>query len=485
MTHTVHGKPVVPVLGALLLAALSFALAQTMIAPALPTFAREYGTTPGTAAWLMTGYLLSASIATPLAGKLGDLFGKGRVLTIVLAIFAVGNLVCAIAGSIELLIAGRVVQGVAGGVFPLAFGIINDELPRDSRPVAIGLVSAMFGIGGGIGLPLSGVIVDNADVSIMFWIGLLAIPAAVAAWLFVPPSPARERTRVDWRGAVVLSAGLSAILFGISRANTWGWGSPRILLLLFGGLAILALFVRLQLRTRDPLVDIRVMRDRTVLATNISGFLTGVAMFGSFLLIPQFVQTPEAAGYGFGYSVTMAGLIMLPSSATMLVAGPLGGRLGARFGFRSLLAAGTLLCALSFVVLVGLHAQPWHFVVSGLLLGVGISFSFASMANIIVGTVDPREVGIATGINTVMRTVGGAFGAALVTALLTAETIPGTPLATEGAYTEAFVFSTLGALLAFAAALAIPRRPGSGRQGERIEQDARGPRVGEPAAAAA
>ena len=459
MTHTVHGKPVVPVLGALLLAALSFALAQTMIAPALPTFAREFDTTPGTVAWLMTGYLLSASIATPLAGKLGDLFGKGRVLTIVLAIFAVGNLVCALAGSIELLIAGRVIQGVAGGVFPLAFGIINDELPRESKPVAIGLVSAMFGIGGGIGLPLSGVIVDNADVSIMFWIGLLAVPAAVAAWFYVPPSPARDRTRIDWRGAVVLSAGLSAVLFGISRANAWGWGSPRILALLLGGVAILAFFVWLQLRTRDPLVDIRVMRARAVLWTNVCGFLTGIAMFGSFLLIPQFVQAPDAAGYGFSYSVTMAGLIMLPSSAMMLVAGPLGGRLGARYGFRSLLATGTLLCAASFVVLVVAHAEPWHFIVSGLLLGVGISFAFASMANIIVGSVDPREVGVATGINTVSRTVGGAFGAALVTALLTAETIPGTPLATETAYTEAFAFSTVAALVAFAAALAIPRRP--------------------------
>src|SRR3954449_12998669 len=227
MTHTVHGKPVAPVLGALLLASLGYALSQTMVAPALPHLAQTYLTTSSATAWVLTGYLLSASVCTPLAGKLGDLFGKGRVLTYVLAIFGVGSVVCALAGSIEVLIAGRVIQGVAGGVFPLAFGIINDELPAEKRAVAIGLVSAMFGIGGGIGLPLSGVIVDNADLSWLFWIGLIALPAAVAVWRLAPASPARERTPVDWRGAAVLSLGLAALLLGISKANAWGWGSGR------------------------------------------------------------------------------------------------------------------------------------------------------------------------------------------------------------------------------------------------------------------
>src|SRR5215208_1645987 len=157
MTHTVHGKPVAPVLGALLLAALAYALSQTMVAPAIPHIASEYDTTSSTAAWVLTGYLLSASVCTPLAGKLGDLFGKARVLSGVLVLFCAGSMVCALAGSIEVVIAGRVIQGVAGGVFPLAFGIINDELPRERRAVAIGTLSAMFGIGGGIGLPLSGV----------------------------------------------------------------------------------------------------------------------------------------------------------------------------------------------------------------------------------------------------------------------------------------------------------------------------------------
>jgi EmrB/QacA subfamily drug resistance transporter len=458
MTHTVHGRPVAPVLGALLLSALAFALSQTMVAPALPHITSEFDTSSSTAAWVLTGYLLSASVCTPLAGKLGDLFGKGRVLTYVLAIFSVGSIVCATAGSIEQLIAGRLIQGVAGGVFPLAFGIINDELPAEKRAVGIGLVSATFGIGGGIGMPLSGVIVDHAHMSLLFWIGLMAVPAAVAAWYLVPPSPARDRTRVDWRGAAVLSLGLVVVLLGISRANQWGWGSPETLGVLVGGAAVLYLFGWLELRTADPLVDMRVFVERPVLATNGTGFLIGFAMFGSFLMVPAFAQTPESSGYGFGMSVTEAGLVMLPSAMMMLIAGPLGGKIGTRIGFRAVLALGTLLCVGSFGILAFAHQHVWEFILSGVLMGFGISFAFASMANLIVASVDPREVGIATGMNTVTRTVGGAFGAALITALLAADTIPGTPgIPTESAYTAAFAVSTIGAALALAAALAIPK----------------------------
>jgi EmrB/QacA subfamily drug resistance transporter len=458
MRHTVHGRPATPVIAALLLAALAYALSQTMVAPALPKIVDGYHTSRSSASWVLTGYLLSASVCTPLAGKLGDLFGKGRVLTWVLLIFSAGSIVCALGNSIGVVLAGRVIQGVAGGVFPLAFGIINDELPSDQRAVAIGLVSAMFGIGGGIGLPLSGVIVDNADLSWLFWIGLIALPAAFAVWRLVPPSPARERTRVDWRGAAVLSAGLVALLLGITKANSWGWTSPKTLGLLVGGAVVLALFTALQRRTTDPLVDVGVLRQRAVLATNTTAFLVGVAMFGSFLLIPQFAETAKSNGYGFGLSVTAAGLVMLPSAASMLIAGPLGGKLGTRLGFRFVLAAGSMLAAASFALLVVAHGAVWNFLVAGLLLGFGISFAFAAMANLVVDAVDPSEVGIATGINTIARTVGGAFGAALVTALLTAEVIPGSNgIPTENAYTEAFLFSTAGALLALGACLAIPR----------------------------
>lgn len=473
LTTTVHGKPALPILGSLLLAAFAFALAQTLVAPAIPSLSREFDTTTSASSWVLTGFLLSASVSTPLAGKLGDLFGKARVLSILLLAFSLGAVICALADSIGQVIAGRVVMGVAGGVFPLAFGIINDEFPAEKRAVAIGLMSAMFGIGGGVGLPLSGVIVDNVDISWLFWIGLVALPAAVAVIFVVPASPPRERTRVDWRGALVLSVGLAALLLGITKANSWGWDSGATLAFVLGGAAVLVAFVPLQLRTEQPLVDMRVLSDRPVLATNLTGFLTGMAMFGSFLLVPQFAQTPQAAGYGFGMTVTQAGLIMVPSSIAMLVAGPLAGTFGTRFGFRAVLVAGTLFIAGSFTILAAAHETTFEFIVANILVGVGIAFAFASMANLIVSLVDRRDVGVATGINTIMRTMGGAFGTAIVTALLTADTIPGSPLPTENAYTEAFTISIGLSLLALLAALFIPR-PGRGAEAPA------GPRLGEP-----
>ena len=479
LTTTVHGKPALPVLGSLLLAAFTFALAQTLVAPAIPAFTREFDTTASSSAWVLTGFLLSALVCTPLAGKLGDLFGKARVLSALLIAFAVGATIAALASSIVVVSAGRVVWGAAGGVCPLAFGIINDELPAGSRAVAIGLMSAMFGIGGGIGLPLSGVIVDNLDISWLFWIALIALPAAFAVLRLVPPSPPRERTRIDWLGAAFLSAGLATLLLGITKANGWGWGSASTLACILGGLALLVVFVLVELRVRQPLVDMRVLSERPVLATNLTGFLTGVAMFGSFLLVPTFLQTPEATGYGFGMTTTAAGLLMVPSSVAMLVSGPLAGHLGNRIGFRTVLMIGTAFTAASFVVLALTHETKLEFIVANILVGIGIAFAFASMANLIVSLVDPREVGIATGINTIMRTVGGAFGTAIVTALLTADTLPGSPVPTEHAYTEAFTISIGMSLLALLAAFWIPRRgrgdevPVGPRLGEREPQAAR------------
>src|SRR3954464_3290600 len=214
-----------PVLLTLSAAAIAFALSQTLVVPALPALAEEFDASESAVSWVLTGFLVSASIATPIAGKLGDLFGKGRMLTAIMLIFAAGGVINALAPTIEVLIAGRVLQGVAGGVFPLAFGIVRDTFPREQVPGGLAIVSAVFGIGGGIGLPLSGVIVDNVNLDWLFWISLVSGPVAYAAHRFVPPSPPVQSTRVDWAGAVVLSLALAAVLLGVSQAGDWGWGS--------------------------------------------------------------------------------------------------------------------------------------------------------------------------------------------------------------------------------------------------------------------
>jgi EmrB/QacA subfamily drug resistance transporter len=446
-----------PVLITLLLAAMTFALAQTLVVPALPEIGRDLNASTSDVSWVLTAFLLSASVSTPLVGKLGDLFGKGRVLTILLVVFAAGSVLAATSESIEVLILARAIQGTAAGVFPLSFGIIRDTFPPERVAVGIGFISAMFGIGGGIGLPLSGLIVDNADIGLLFWIGLMALPVAVVAYFLIPPSPARERTKIDWAGALVLSLALVALLLGITNANEWGWESGRVIALVAGGLLVLAGWVALEARTTDPLIDMRVLRERAVAATNLTGLFTGFAMFASFLLIPQLVQAPESTGYGFGASVTQAGLFLLPSAVMMLISGPLAGWLGGRIGSRAVLIIGGGVAAANFAWLALEHAEAWQILVSSAFLGLGIAFSMASMANLVVQSVPAQDVGIATGINTIMRTIGGSLGAAVATAIVTADLIPGTPIPAEGGYTAAFWVAAVGALIAGAAALAIPR----------------------------
>jgi EmrB/QacA subfamily drug resistance transporter len=444
------------VLAVLLAAGISFALSQTIVLPALSVLGEQYGASATATSWIVTAYLLSASISTPIVGKLGDVHGKGRVLTVVLALFALGGLVNALAGSIELVIAGRVLQGVAAGVFPLSFGIIRDTFPPERVPGAISLISSVFGVGAGIGLPLSGVIVDHTHPSVVFWLSLVAVPAAVGAHLVVPRTARTRGMRIDWAGAVLLSGALALLLLGVTQAPALGWGSPANVALLAGGAGLLVAWGAVEQRVAQPLIELSVLRHRAVLATNVTGLLTGLAMFSGFLLIPQIAQAPESTSYGLGASVTLAGLLLAPSAVGQLVAGPFAGRLGVRIGFRATLVIGSLLNVAAFGLLAVLHDAWWHLALGGLLLGAGVAFAFASMANLIVAAVEQREVGIATGINTVTRTIGGAFGSAVSTAVL-ASTAGASGLPSGGGYRTAFGLAAGMALLAAGSALRVPR----------------------------
>jgi len=445
-------------LGVLATAAMAYAVSQTMVAPALPHIQHDLGVSQTQVTWVLTVYLLTASIATPIAGRLGDMFGKERVLTITLIAFAAGLLVSALSHSIEMLVAGRAIQGLGGAVFPLAFGIIRDEFPREKVPQAIGLISATFGIGGGAGLVLSGLIVDHLAYEWIFWLAFVVVAGAVVATRrWVPESPVRAPAKIDWAGAVFLSAGLAALLLAVSEGSSWGWDSARVIGLLTGSVVILAFWGWLETRVDQPLVDMRMMRRRGVWTTNLTALLVGFGMFGSFILTPQLVQTPEATGYGFGATVTQAGLFMLPSTVIMLIAGPVSGWMGSRVGSRVPVLIGTAVASVSFLWLALMHGEAWQVVFGIGLLGVGIGLSFAAMANLIVEGVKQTETGVATGMNTIMRTIGGALGGQLAASIVAGHVVAGSAFPAESGYTEAFAMSAVGLLLAFGAALAIPR----------------------------
>lgn len=441
----------------LALGGLSYALLQSLVAPALPDIQHALHTSEGSVSWVLTSYLLSASVATPLIGRLGDIYGKEHVLLIVLALLSVGTLVSALSTSLVLMLVGRTIQGAAGGIFPLAFGIIRDEFPRAKVAEAIGLMSALLGVGGGAGVVLAGPIVGRLSFHYLFWLPLVPIVVAtVATRLFVPESPVKVPGRISWLSAALMSIGLVAVLLAVTEATTWHWLSAKTLGLIVVGVAVLALWVRGESRAAQPLVDMRMMRIRGVWTTNTVAFLVGFGMYSSFILLPQFVEAPSSTGYGFGSSVTAAGLFLLPSTASVLVFGALTGRLERIFGSKPPLLAGGVLMTASFVLLAAGSDSPWEIYVAAGLLGAGIGLSFAAMANLIIENVGPTQTGVATGMNTVMRTLGGAFGGA-VTASLIAATVGVSGYATAGGYTSAFALCAAALAVSVVAGLAIPR----------------------------
>ncbi len=449
-------------LAALALAAVAYALQQTMVLPALPSLQRDLHTTTTWAAWIFTGFLLSSAVLTPLLAKLGDQHGKERLLAISLVVFLVGCIGSTAAWNIWSLIAFRIVQGAGGAVFPLSFAIIGDEFPRERTGTAIGLVSSVFGAAGGLGLPLSGVIVDHLSWRWLFGIAAVVVAAAtVAVVLLVPESPIKTRSRLDLPGAALLSIVLVTFLLGMSEAPSWGWTSARTLALFVVSVAALAAWIRVELRVPEPLIDMRVMAERTVLFTNLTALFVGFALFSAFLLIPVFVETTRSATvhYGFGASATDAGLFLLPGALLGFFSGPLSGVIGRRTGYRIPLAAGLAATALGTAWMAEFHSRPWQLVVGMVIAGGAAPLAFAAMAKLVVDAVRPTETGIASGLNTVMRTIGGVIGGQIAASVLAARTIPGTKVAAESGYTLAFWLAAGAALVGFVAALgAAPRR---------------------------
>jgi EmrB/QacA subfamily drug resistance transporter len=441
---------------ALVTASSAYALSQTLVTPALPLFQRELHTTATMVTFLLTAYLLAASVATPIAGRLGDMFGKKRLLVAVLGLFAAGSLLAALSSTIELMIVARVIQGASAAIFPLSYGIIRDEFPRERMSTGIGLISATFGIGGGVGLILSGLIVDHLSYHWLYWASLIVVLASLTATVaWVPESPIKTPAKVDWTGAALLSAGLTAALVAISEGNKWGWLSMRIVWLLALGLILLAVLAWFEPRHPQPLADMRMLAQRAVLTPNLTGFLVGFGMFGGFILIPQFVQIPTAAGFGFGASVTKAGVFMLPSTVAMLLSGAAAGWMCQRISSKFVLLLGTSSLTVSFVFLAALHHDEWSIYVGSGLIGAGLGFSYAAMANLIIEAVPQTQTGAATGINTIMRTIGGTLGGQIAASIIAARMAP-TGLPRESGFTAAFAMFGIALVLATVAAIAIP-----------------------------
>ena len=446
------------ILAVLSLAGVAYAMLSSSVVPALPTMQRALHTTETDITWLLTAYLLSASVGTAIIGRLGDMYGKERLLLWTLVVLAAGTLLAAVSSSLTVLVIARFIQGASGGIFPLAFGIVRDEFPREKVAGSIGLLSAILGVGAGIGIVLSGVIVEHLNYHWLFWIPLMAtIIAAVATWRFIPESPVRLPGRINWVAASLMTTGLFIVLFAISQTTTWGWGSPRTIGLVLLGLAVSSAWIAVEVRSRNPLIDMTMMRIRGVWTANLAAFLLGAGMYASFIVFPQFAQLPTSTGFGFGASVVVSGLYLLPSTVGMTVLGLYAGRISGRFGSRSALLAGTAFTTASFALLAISHSHPYDLLVAASLLGIGIGLAFAALGNLIVQAVSSYQTGVASGMNTVMRTLGGALGGQLSATFIAANTVNGEPTVTG--FTDTFLMATGFLLVCMLAGVLVPKTP--------------------------
>jgi len=438
------------------LGGLSFAVLQSLVAPALGTIGTDLGVTTTDASWVLTAYLLSASVLTPILGRLGDMVGKRKIIIVVLALLLVGTVLAALAPNLGVLIVARVLQGAAGAVMPLSIGIVRDELPKDRVSVTIGLLSAIFGIGAGVGIVTAGPIVEALSWHWLFWLPAVLVAIALLGAIFgIPESPVRTPGRLDLIGTAILTVGLVALLLAIGEGQKWGWGDGKTVGLLILGAVALVVFVFVELRVKEPLIDMSLFRHRGVWTAHVVALAFGFAMFGTFILVPTLLQLPSALGYGFGKSVSEAGLYLLPTVVAMVVSGVVAGILIRKIGPKIPMLIGGVFVTVAFLIPALGHAEEWQILVSGILTGVGIGMALAATSNAIVESVPAAQTGEAISANTVIRTIGSSVGTAVIAALISSNvSAQGAP--TDAAFTIGFWASAGVGVLAIIAALVAP-----------------------------
>jgi MFS family permease len=415
------------------LGAITVSFMQALVVPAVDDIARVLGTSSAAAGWAVTANLLACAVLTPLLGRIGDLHGKRLVLLWALGACLAGSVLAATTSSLWVLLLARVLQGASGGVFPLAVGILREELAPGRVVRATALVSGMLSFGAGLGLVLTGVLTSGgADYHRIFWLAAAVSAAALAAlWWTVPRRPRHLEGRIDVGGALLLCGGLLPLLLGLSQASRWPLA--EVAACLVAGLALLAVWWAWEHRATAPLVDPVTMGRRPVLVTNAAGLFVGLANFGCVLSVTRLAQD------NFDASVLTTALVfLLPATLCSAVAAPLGGELVHRAGGRpAMLFAGALGTA-GFLGLMAGHGSRGVVIGAAVLVLCSVSVAYAAMPALLAAEVPGEHTAVANSINSVARWVGGAVGSALVVSLLAG----GAP--SDGAFVAVFAIGAAG-----------------------------------------
>ncbi|MCX5374521.1 MULTISPECIES: MFS transporter [unclassified Streptomyces] len=440
-------------------------LMQTLVIPIVPELPKLLDAPASDTAWAVTATLLAAAVATPVMGRLGDMYGKRRMLLVSLVMLIAGSVTAALSDGLVPMIVGRALQGLASGVIPLGISIMRDELPTERLGSATALMSASLGIGGALGLPAAALIADHFDWHTLFWTSAaLGAVAAVLVPAFVPESGVRTGGRFDLVGALGMAAGLVCLLLAISKGADWGWGSGTTLGLFAAAVVVLLLWGVFELRVGEPLVDLRTTARRQVLVTNLASMAFGFSMFAMSLVLPQLLQMPEATGYGLGRSLLAAGLVMAPTGLVMMATAPLSALVSKARGPKVTLMLGAVIVAAGYGLNIVLMDAVWELVLVSCVIGAGIGFAYGAMPALIMGAVDPSETAAANSLNTLMRSIGTSTASAVAGVLLArmTTTFGGTALPSENGFKVVMAVGSGTALLALAVAAFIPRQRTAG-----------------------
>lgn len=443
---------------------LAASLTQTMVIPIQGELPRLLDSTAANTAWVVTITLLAGAVTMPVSGRLADMLGKQRILVASTLLLVVGSVVCALADSLAPMLVGRALQGLAMGFIPVGIALLREIVPPHLAGSSVAAMSATLGVGGAIGLPLSAWIVQVGDWHLLFWVSAaVALVVLAGIVLLVPHVHDAHPARFDTVGAIGLATGLVLFLVGLSKASAWGWGSGRTLGFIAAGLAVLVLWAVVELRTTEPLVDLRSTARLPVLLTNLAAVAVGMGMMAQAIVVPQLLQLPEALGYGLGQSLLAAGLWMAPGGLMMLFFAPVSSRLMSSLGAKATLMIGASVLGGGYVLALFLMGSPWQLAAAAVVISIGVGIGYAAMPSLVLDASPAHEAGSAVGVNALARSLGTTLASALMGTVLTSSTVSlgvGDRVAivpSEGAFQACFVIGAAAALLGVAIAATIPR----------------------------
>ncbi|MEV4365998.1 MULTISPECIES: MFS transporter [unclassified Nonomuraea] len=408
-----------PTVVSLAFAASIAALQNTAVVPLLPVLQRELHASLSAVSWTLTISLLVAAVSTPLLSRFGDMYGRRPMILGALGLLVVGSVMAAMATSLTWLIVARILQGAVSALVPLSIGVVRDLLPRQQLATGIGVLSATMGFGSGGGMILAGL--AAGDYHLVFWItgGISAVAVVILAFLVRDVAPA-GKGRPDLAGAALLTAWLVALLLAISEGGSWGWTSPGVLGLFAAAAVLAVVWVLVERRVAEPLVEMSMLVHRGTIGATVSSMLLGFSFFTMLTGMSQFAQVPKATGFGFGASTLQVGLFLLPSTLFMLVISLFAGRIMRRFAASFMVATGAGVTGLAGAWLAFEHGSPATLYVASSLMGVGLGIGYAALGTMAVEHVEPSRTALAAGVNALVRIVGGSVAGAAIAAILAA-----------------------------------------------------------------